>query len=93
LVQDITVQLVGMQPGTASAAAQPAKTIVVSDHGALIECRSSFRSGAEVMIHNPKNLQNAVFKVLRSTPSTAGSLWKVAVEFAEPEAGDFWGLR
>ena len=90
--QNITIQLVGMQPGASSAVAQQARTIEVSQEGAMIECRSKFEPGAEVMIHNPKNLQNGFFKVIRAKLSPAGSAWNVAVELQEPGEGDFWGL-
>jgi hypothetical protein len=88
----ITIQLVSMQPGSTSAVAQPAKTIEVSMHGALLECRSKFEPGAEVMIHNPKNLQNGLFKVIRSQLSPSGSAWNIGVELQELSEADFWGV-
>ncbi len=90
---NITIQLVGMQPGASSAAAQQARAIEVSQEGALIECRSKFEPGAEVMIHNPKNLQNGLFKVIRANLSPAGSAWNIAVELQEPSETDCCGLR
>ena len=81
-----------MQPGASSAVAQPAQTVEVSAEGALIECRSKFEPGAEVMIHNPKNLQNGMFKVIRAKLSPAGSAWNIAVELQDPGEVDFWGL-
>jgi hypothetical protein len=56
-------------------------------------CRSKFEPGAEVMIHNPKNLQNGLFKVIRAILSPAGSAWNIAVELQEPGETDFGGLR
>ena len=81
-----------MQPGASSAVAQQARTIEVSQEGALIECRSKFEPGAEVMIHNPKNLQNGLFKVIRAILSPAGSAWNIGVELQESNETDFWGL-
>jgi hypothetical protein len=78
-----------MQAGGLSAVAQPARTIDVNQHGALLECRSKFEPGAEVMIHNPKNLQNGLFKVIRASVSPSGTAWHIAVELQDA-AGDFW---
>jgi hypothetical protein len=90
--QDVTIQLVSMQPGAHSAVAQPARAIEVSDHGALLECRSKFELGAEVMVHNPKNLQNGLFKVVRAQLSPSGAAWNIGVELQEISPTDFWGL-
>ncbi|OFV99966.1 MAG: hypothetical protein A3F68_01415 [Acidobacteria bacterium RIFCSPLOWO2_12_FULL_54_10] len=90
--QRITIQLVGMLPGSSAAAAQPAHTIEVSDHGALIQARSRYEPGAELMIHNPQNLQNALFKVIWSKPSSAATAWNVAVQCEDQSAIDLWGL-
>lgn len=88
---NVTVQLAGMQPGAASAVAQPARAIDVSNHGALIECRSKFEPGTELMIHNLKNYQTGLFKVIRVTPSTAGAAWHMGLELLDPSGIDFWG--
>ena len=94
ITQQITIQLVGMQPGAAAAVAQPAQTIDVSESGALIECRSKFELGSEVMIHNPKSLQNDLFKVIWVRLSPAGSSWHMAVEKQQQSTSeDFWGSR
>ncbi len=89
----ITIQLVGMQAGGSSAVAQPALTLEVNDQGGLIQTRTRFEPGNEVMIHNPKNLQNGLFRIVWSKPSRLGSSWNTAVEFQEPNAEDFWGCR
>jgi len=81
-----------MQPGASSATAQQARTLEVSREGAMIECRSKFEPGAEVMIHNPKNLQNGFFKVKRANLSPTGSAWNIAVELQESGDENFWGL-
>ncbi|MBI3896302.1 MAG: PilZ domain-containing protein [Acidobacteria bacterium] len=91
--QTITIQVVGMQPGSASAVAQSGQTIEVSDHGALIQTRIKYESGTELMIHNPQNLQNALFKVVWSKPSSGGSAWNTAVAYEDQTAIDFWGLH
>ncbi len=90
---NVTVQLAGMQPGASSALAQPARAIDVSDHGALIECRSKFEPGSELMIHNLKNFQTGLFKVVRATPSSAGAAWQLGLELLDPSGTDFWGPR
>ncbi len=91
--QDVTIQLVSMQPGARSAVAQAARAIEVSDHGALLECRSKFDLGADVMIHNPANLQNGLFKVVRAQVTPSGAAWNIAVEFQETNQANFWGIR
>ena len=91
--QDITIQLVSIQPGASYAVAQPARTIDVSGTGALLECRSKFEVGAEVMIHNPNSLQNGSFKVIRSALTGSGSAWNIAVELEAADVPDFWGIR
>ena len=93
IAQNITIQLIGMQRGASSAVAQPAQTIEVNDHGALIQTRSKFEPGSEVMIHNPKNLQNGLFKIIWSKPSPAGTAWNAAVEYLDRDATDFWGIH
>lgn len=93
IAQDITIQLVGMQPDALSAAAQQARTIDVSEQGAMIECRSKFEPGAEVMIHNPKNSKTGLFKVIRTKPSPGGFGWNLALELQDIIETDFWGLR
>ena len=91
--QNVTIQLVGMQPGQSSAVAQLAQTISVNEQGSLLECRSKFEVGAEVMIHNPVNLQNGLFRVVRAALAPAGAAWNIAVELQERNMTDFWGLR
>ncbi len=92
LKQDIMIQLVSMAPGATVVKAQPAQTVEVSEHGALIECRTKFEQGAELMIHNPKNLQNGLFKIVRSSLSPSGSSWRIGVEMQDRDLTDFWGL-
>jgi hypothetical protein len=89
-VYNVTIQLAGVQPGAATAVAQPARAMDVSEHGALIECRGKFDPGAEVMIHNPKNLQTGLFKVVRAKPSPAGGAWHLGIEMLEPLTAAFW---
>ena len=89
----ITIQVIGMQQGGSSAVGQTAETIEVSNHGALLKTRSKFGPGAEVMIHNPKNLENGLFKIVWSKPSPAGSAWNVAVEYLDGDATAFWGIQ
>ncbi len=88
----ITIQIIGMQKGSSSAVGQTAETIEVNNHGALLKTRSKFDPGAEVMIHNPKNLENGLFKIVWSKPSSAGSAWNVAVEYQDGDATPFWGI-
>jgi hypothetical protein len=75
------------------AVAQPARTVDVSENGALLECRSKFDQGVEVMIHNPITLQNGLFKVIRASLAPSGSGWNIAVELEAADEPDFWGLR
>ncbi len=89
---NVTIQLVGMQPGAASAVAQPARAIDVSDRGALIECRSKFETGADLMVYNLQNFQTGLFKVVRALPSPTGAGWQLGVELQDPGDTDFWGL-
>ncbi len=93
LPQKVTIQLAGAQPGSSPAVAQPAETIDVSDEGALVECRSRFAPGAEVIIHNPKNLHDGLFRVLRANPSPGGAAWIIALELLDLHKTDFWGQR
>ena len=88
--QDVSVQLVTMQPGAATAAAEPARTLELSEHGAMIECLSNFELGADVMVHNPKTLQNDLFKVFRTNLAPSGSAWNVALELQAADDPDFW---
>ncbi len=92
IAQMITIQVIGMQQGGSSAVGQTAETIEVNNHGALLKSRSKFEPGAEVMIHNPKNLQNGLFKIVSSKPSPAGSAWNIAVGYQDGDATDFWGI-
>ncbi|MEE8177928.1 MAG: PilZ domain-containing protein [Acidobacteriota bacterium] len=92
IAQMITIQVIGMQQGGSSAVGQTAETIEVNNHGALLKTRSKFDPGAEVMIHNPKNLENGLFKIVWSKPSSAGSAWNVAVEYQDGDATAFWGI-
>ena len=91
--QSITIQVVGMQQGSSAAVAQPAQTIEVSDHGALIQARSRCEKGVELMIHNPQNLQNGLFKVIWSKPSPTKTAWYIALEYQDQDGTDFWGLH
>lgn len=86
----VTIQLVSMPPGNRGAVAQSVLAIDISEHGALLECRSKFDVGAEVMIHNPANPQNGLFKVVRATVSPSGSAWHVSIELHDPTP-NFWG--
>ncbi len=89
----ITIQVVGMQQGGSSAVGQTVETIEVNNNGALLKTRSKFDPGVEVMIHNPKNLENGLFKIVGSKPSPAGSAWNVAVEYLDGDATAFWGIQ
>ena len=93
IAQMITIQVIGMQQGGSSAVGQTAETIEVNNHGALLKTRFKFDPGAEVMIHNPKNLENGLFKIVGSKPSPAVSAWNVAVEYLDGDATAFWGIQ
>lgn len=90
----MTIQFAGVQPGAPTAVAQAARVLDVSEAGALVECRSKFEPGTEVMVHNPKNLQTGLFKVVRASPSPAGAAWHLGLQLLEPAAAaDFWRLE
>ncbi|MCH8268352.1 MAG: PilZ domain-containing protein [Acidobacteria bacterium] len=93
IAQMITIQVIGMQQGGSSAVGQTAETIEVNNNGALLKTRSKFDPGVEVMIHNPKNLENGLFNIVWSKPSPAGTAWNVAVEYMDGDATAFWGIQ
>lgn len=86
----VTIQFAGVQPGAPTAVAQSARVMDVSEGGALVECRSKFDPGTEVMVHNPNNLQTGLFKVVRINPSPAGAAWHLGLQMLEPRTADFW---
>ena len=86
---NLTVQLAGMQPGAASTVAQPARAIDVNQQGALVECRSKFDPGAELMIHNLKNARTGLFRVIRVNQASGGG-WQLGLELVDPAGVDFW---
>ena len=89
---DVTIQLVGMQTTASSALAQPGQTIDVSEHGAQIRSRTRFEPGAEVMIHNPENLRNGLFQVIRCQLSSDQTGWILALDSIDSSGGEFWDL-
>ena len=93
IAQMITIQVIGMQQGGSSAVGQTAETIEVNNKGALLKTRSKFDPGVEVMIHNPKNLENGLFNIVWSKPSPAGTAWNVAVQYMDGDATAFWGIQ
>ncbi|MCH7977831.1 MAG: hypothetical protein IH935_02490 [Acidobacteria bacterium] len=93
IAQMITIQVVGMQQGGSSAVGQTAETIEVNNNGGLLKARFKYEPGAEVMIHNPKNLQNGLFKIVWAKPTPAGSAWNVAVKYEDGDATEFWGIQ
>ena len=93
IAQMITIQVIGMQQGGSSAVGQTAETIEVNNNGALLKTRSKFDPGVEVMIHNPKNLENGLFNIVWSKPSPAGTAWNVAVQYMDGDATAFWGIQ
>jgi hypothetical protein len=70
---------------------QPAETIDVSSRGVLVQTPQPYEPGAEVLLHDPVNLNNRLFRVVWS--QTTGETWTIALEFQERERVRSWGYH
>ena len=84
-----TVQVIGMKPGSSGSTAIPAQIVDVSDHGALIECRSQFDLLTDLMIQLQDNHKSSLAVVVRTAPTDNG--WRMGIELIGASGKDFWG--
>jgi hypothetical protein len=67
-----------------------ARTVVVNDHGTLLNCSRVFPTGTKLEVENLRNGRRVAGRVLR-VPRITELGFEVPVEFDAPAPG-FWGI-
>lgn len=71
---------------------EDAHAVIVSAHGALMQCKHPFKLGSDVTVLNGFSQEEEKFRVVWHAEKAKDERYDVGMEFVKPRP-DFWGIN